>query len=52
MAKKEAGITIRLTQEIANKFKTYAQNNNVSQGAFLEELLARYENRDLVVMRT
>lgn len=43
MAKKESGITIRLTQEMANKFKTYAQNNNVSQGGFLEELLARYE---------
>ncbi|WP_303864254.1 ribbon-helix-helix protein, CopG family [Alkalibaculum bacchi] len=42
MTKKDKGITVRLTPEVAEKFKAHAQKNDMSQGEFLEELLNKY----------
>jgi len=34
MAQKESGITVRLTQEMANKFKAYAQKKIFHRESF------------------
>lgn len=47
MARKDSALTVRLTNQMAEKFKTYAQNKKLSQSDFLVELLKHYDKNKI-----
>lgn len=45
VGKKDTAVTIRLTKEIADKFKAISQQKDVSQAEFLTELIEGYDEK-------